>query len=325
MELYELGALSFSFEIKYVLPDTVEIDGVRYVDASDRNVLFGMTIVTTPAYDESVALNLVAEENTEILSDTTESDEGVETMKDKVNEAVTEQEAPVVEVAQNEAIAEEVAAETPVVEDVSEEKVEETVAEAEVNVEETVAEETSADTVAEAEPKEDEEKEDDKEDEEEEVETASAGLIPVLAHPEECVCEESAEDAAIDAAHAGIEADEAKLRAQIAQLEAELEMLRAEHMELEAYRAAQRAQELQAKQTTVRVFAEKQGLDTNDEEVSKAIAELDYEKLVNLSMEGLQTEQIASASAETQVTSSFIGSESMSVDGKYARVLARNN
>lgn len=320
MELYELGALSFSFEIKYVLSDTVEIDGVRYVDASDRNVLFGMTIVTTPAYDESVALNLVAEENTEILSDTTESDEGVETMKDKVNEAVAEQEAPVVEEAQNEAIAEEVAAETPVVEEVSEEKVEETVAEAEVNVEETVAE----NTVAEAESKEGEE-DDDKEDEKEEVETASAGLIPVLAHPEDCVCEENAEDVAIDAAHAGIEADEAKLRAQIAQLEAELEMLRAEHMELEAYRAAQRAQELQAKQTTVRVFAEKQGLDTNDEEVSKAIAELDYEKLVNLSMEGLQTEQIASASAEAQVTSSFIGSESMSVDGKYARVLARNN
>jgi len=151
-------------------------------------------------------------------------------------------------------------------------------------------------------------------------------MIPVLAHPEECVvCQEDPEDAAIDAAHASIEADAAKLRAQIAQLEAELEVLRAEHAELEAYRAAQRAQALQMRQNTVRVFAEKQGLDLENEEVAQAIAELDYEKLVNLSMAETQTEQIASASADSNITSSFIGSETMSVDGKYARVLARNN
>lgn len=37
-------------------------NGVRYIDASERNILRGMCIVSVPAYRESIALDMVAEE-----------------------------------------------------------------------------------------------------------------------------------------------------------------------------------------------------------------------------------------------------------------------
>ena len=63
MELYGMGSLNFSFEIKYVRSDTIVKDNVSYVDASENNALIGMAIVSVPAYKESKAQSLVAEEN----------------------------------------------------------------------------------------------------------------------------------------------------------------------------------------------------------------------------------------------------------------------
>lgn len=54
-ELYESGALGFSFEITCNKEDTVVKDGVRYVDVSPRNLLTGMAIVSHPACEEAVA------------------------------------------------------------------------------------------------------------------------------------------------------------------------------------------------------------------------------------------------------------------------------
>lgn len=76
-ELYEMGNLNFSFEIKYCPEDTQTIDGVSYVDVSERNALTGMAIVSIPAYSEATALSLVAEvENSE--EDAVKETEGVE-------------------------------------------------------------------------------------------------------------------------------------------------------------------------------------------------------------------------------------------------------
>lgn len=74
LDLYALKCLNFSFEIKYVPENTVVINGVRFVDASPKNILTGMAIVTVPACREAVALNLVAEQNTteEIVSEAEE-------------------------------------------------------------------------------------------------------------------------------------------------------------------------------------------------------------------------------------------------------------
>lgn len=40
----------------------VEKDGVQVIDAAEGNELIGMAVVTTPAYLEATALQLVAEE-----------------------------------------------------------------------------------------------------------------------------------------------------------------------------------------------------------------------------------------------------------------------
>lgn len=60
-ELYEIGRLNVSFEIKYN-PDNVVIkDGVRFVDAGEGNTLTGMAIVSVPACPDANALDMVAE------------------------------------------------------------------------------------------------------------------------------------------------------------------------------------------------------------------------------------------------------------------------
>ena len=63
-EMFDLGILNFSFEISYTKDGVIEDEEneVIYVDAADGNALTGMAIVSVPAYPESVALSLVAEE-----------------------------------------------------------------------------------------------------------------------------------------------------------------------------------------------------------------------------------------------------------------------
>lgn len=63
LDLYAIGCLNFSFEISYDPESVVVINGARYVEASERNVLKGVAVVSVPAYRESTALSLVAEEH----------------------------------------------------------------------------------------------------------------------------------------------------------------------------------------------------------------------------------------------------------------------
>lgn len=63
LELYRLGMLNFSCEIKYVYPSgVIRVGDVMYIDANPQNVLTGMCVVTHPAFDEATALDLVAEQ-----------------------------------------------------------------------------------------------------------------------------------------------------------------------------------------------------------------------------------------------------------------------
>ena len=59
VDLYNSGRLKFSFEI--YAENTYEEDGVLVIDAAEGNRLTAMAIVTTPAYPDAVALNLAAE------------------------------------------------------------------------------------------------------------------------------------------------------------------------------------------------------------------------------------------------------------------------
>lgn len=65
IELYEMNMQNFSYEITYSKNDVVIIDGVTFVDASENNNLTGMCVVSVPAYEESVAKNLIAENECE--------------------------------------------------------------------------------------------------------------------------------------------------------------------------------------------------------------------------------------------------------------------
>lgn len=60
-ELYEMGGLNVSFEIKYNPNNIVIKDGVRFVDVGDGNTLTGMAIVSVPACPDANALDMVAE------------------------------------------------------------------------------------------------------------------------------------------------------------------------------------------------------------------------------------------------------------------------
>jgi len=145
--LFASGDLKFSFELlagEY----TEEEDGTIVIDASESNYLEGAAVVTFPACEEAVAMQLVAE----CLN---QGDENMEN-ENKVVAEVEEEEVKT-EVAE----AEEVTAET-----------EEVVAETEeAAVEEVVAEtETTETAEAEKDPKEEEPEEDKEEEKKEEAE-----------------------------------------------------------------------------------------------------------------------------------------------------------
>lgn len=60
-ELYQIGGLNVSFEVKYDPNNLVIKDGVRFVDAGEGNTLTGMAIVSVPACPDANALDMVAE------------------------------------------------------------------------------------------------------------------------------------------------------------------------------------------------------------------------------------------------------------------------
>ena len=109
-ELYVRGGLNVSFEVKYNPDNTIEKDGVRFVDAGDGNTLTGMCIVSVPACPDANALDMVAEVNAEETTETNEVKEEVpneELNNPEVIEAQAETapetvEAPAEEVAQAE-------------------------------------------------------------------------------------------------------------------------------------------------------------------------------------------------------------------------------
>ena len=116
IELYNMGILNFSFEIKYNKSAVIIKDGIQYVDASPLNAITGMAIVSVPAYTESKAYSLVAEEQKEDEDDADDAvveNEGVEknmTLEEAMN-AIAEKDARIAELESNVAAAEQKAEE----------------------------------------------------------------------------------------------------------------------------------------------------------------------------------------------------------------------
>lgn len=269
-ELYVMGGLNVSFEVKYNPANTFVKDGVRFVDAGDGNTLTGMCIVSIPACPDANALDMVAEVvNGEETTETNEVKEEVPNEEVKVSVAAEAEESEV----KTEVKAEAVEAKAEVA---NAEVAEAEVVHEEIEVKESVTldpfdgktyhETKTEHTVVET------------------VEPAAE----VAAEPETVIAEPTPDTRDI----------------RIAELEAELARVNAE---LKQFKDAQMAAELKAKQDKAQAFAEKQGLNMAEEAVAKAVAEVNYEALAELVMaSNTSLEAEESHSSERVSMASFV-------------------
>lgn len=344
IELYERGELNFSFEIRYTEDHVVKMNGITFIDAAEHNALTGMAIVSVPAYDESFALSLVAEERKEVDNSDEEVNKGVEKM-DKAENTMTEP------VATEEIVA------------VSEET------KPESTTEHVIAETAESDTVAEdavAEKAEPECMDDDPDDDDDDDECSNeaeckkkkssdaqckknsdaeckkknsgaeckkntdgdmkdaqckkntAKSQRTVSELEIALAKTEADWAVEHAQYMALEAEIADLRANKAAMDAEIERLRAVEAEYAALNAAKEAEELAAKQEKARMFAQKQGLNTQDEAVASAVKSLDYQAIAELAMAQYPV-------VENPVVSvaGFATAEPMKIKSRFENVLKR--
>lgn len=109
-ELYEMGKLNVSFEIRYNPEHMVEREGVRFVDAAEDNYLCGLCVVSKPAYKTAVCLDLVAEE-TVVAGEETGDNEVNKTMDNEEMKVEVAEVTPAAEPETEVAIADEAQAE----------------------------------------------------------------------------------------------------------------------------------------------------------------------------------------------------------------------
>lgn len=282
-ELYNIGGLNVSFEVKYNPNNVVIKDGVRFVDAGEGNTLTGMAIVSVPACPDANALDMVAEavEQTEVN----------EVNKIMPNEeiAVTEKETVETQEAVAEQATEELQAEGTANE--------ETVSTAETAEAEVVHESVS---VTESYSK-----------------CPETGEIMHEVYEGHTVIETvDPEPEAVPVIAEEAQADERDT--EIAQLKARIAELEIAEAELKQMKAAQALAELQAKQDKAKAFASKQGLDVEDEKVANAIANLDYEAIADLAMAN-----VAEESKQEQPEMTMASFVDIGISGKYGDLLDR--
>lgn len=303
-ELYGLGKLNVSFEIRYNPEHTVEKDGVVFIDAHEDNALTGLAIVSVPAVVDATALDMVAsvaDDSDEIVAESEEQAERGETEpmeKENLTAEVTEETV--------------VAEGQPQVEAVAETE----------EVHETVAEEQE-------EQKEPEDEQKDPEEEKEtvaEVQEASAEVIEHSVDTHESVeeCPYSGEPVHVIEYHERIietMEDAGNLIAELDAKVAELEEIKGKY---DAMIAEAQAKALAEKKEQAKAFAEKQGLDVSETAVAEAIENLDYTKIAELTMAQTQEEKPAEDEQKPAVTlASFV--ELDISDDKYGGLLSRKS
>ena len=312
VELYELGKLCVSVELRYNPDYTVEKDGAVLIDANEDNALTGLCIVSRPAEVRAVALDMVASEmpndSQNIIAEGEEPTNRGET-ETMENEKLTTEE-------QENQVAEEQKTEAP-------EATENQVAEEEVS---TVAEDNEDN-------KEDPEGSDD-EDENKEMSTSEVAQAEVLSHSidthesvenygdkpvhvvevRECIVE------TIEQANALI----AQQKEQIAAMENQIAELKQIEEKYNAIVAEEQKRILAEKQAQTKAFAEKQGLDVNAVAVAEAIEKLDYEKIMELTMAEQKAEEEKEPEKQVVAIAGFAEVE-VSNNDKYGGLLSRRN
>lgn len=340
VELYEMGRLCVSFEVRYNPEFTIEKDGVLFIDANENNAMTGIALVSIPACEDAVALDMVAEvaDGSDIVAESEEqiSQRGETETMPKEMEMTAEVEETVVAEETVQAETETVQEETPIA-----------VAEGEGASESGEgASESGGSGASEgggAGASGDDDSGDDAvdsgdaltidpDDEKKanaEAQDANAEVVDHSIETYEAVekCPETGETMhvqvvterlveTVDPATVIAEKD-----AKIAELEtkiAELEQIKAQYDEIIAEREAKALAEKQAK---ARAFAEKQGLNAEDTAVAEAIKNLDYTKIAELSMAEEQDEPKDEPVAQTITLASFVEMEVS--DDKYGGLLSR--
>ena len=316
-ELYDLGKLCVSFEVRYNPEDTIEKDGVLFIDASEDNALTGIALVSVPACEDAVALDMVAEVADGSDTIVAESEEQ-NSERGETETMPKEMEMTAEEIVTNET--EEIAVSEEVVESEAVQN-EDPIAVAEDDGENGGDEEK-------VEPTEDPE-EDDKENANAEAEEANAEVIAHTLETYETVekCPETGEAVhvqeviervveTLDPATVIAEKDQ-----KIAELETEIAELKQYKAKYDELVAEAEAKELANKQAKAKAFAEKQGLNVEDTAVAEAIEKLDYSKIAELSMAEEQEEIVEEPAKEKITLASFVEMEVS--DDKYGGLLSR--
>lgn len=311
VELYELGKLCVSVELRYNPDYTVEKDGAVLIDANEDNALTGLCIVSRPAEVRAVALDMVASEmpndSQSIIAEGEEPTNRGET-ETMENEKLTTEE-------QENKVAEEQKTEAP-------EATENQVAEEEVS------------TVAEDNKEEDPEGSDD-EDENKEMSTSEVAQAEVLSHSIDT--HESVENwgggepvHVVEVTERIVETLEqansliAEQKEQIAALENQIAELKQIEEKYNAIVAEEQKRILAEKQAQTKAFAEKQGLDVNAVAVAEAIEKLDYEKIMELTMAEQKAEEEKEPEKQVVAIAGFAEVE-VSNNDKYGGLLSRRN
>ena len=340
VELYELGKLCVSFEVRYNPEETIEKDGVMFVDASENNAMTGIALVSEPACIDAVALDMVAEvaDDSDIVAECEEqtSRRGeTETMPKEmemtaeVEEQIaetnedTQEETPVV-IAEGEGASEsgeggEGASESGAgASDVGAGASGSGAGGSEGGSEE---EESGTETV---DPALTVDHDDDEKRVNAETEEANAEVIEHSVDTHESVeeCPWTGEPVHVIEYHERVIETIEEAGTVIAELEAKIAELEEIKGKYDAIVAEQEARELAQKRECAKAFAEKQGLNVEDTAVAEAIEKLDYAKIAELTM--AEAEEVEEAPAKEVITlASFVEMEVS--NEKYGGLLGRRN
>ena len=349
IELYELGKLCVSFEVRYNPEYTIEKDGVLFIDANENNALTGIALVSMPACVDAVALDMVAEvaeDSDAIVAASEEQNKRgeTETMPNEkemtaeveievAEETETVQEENPIAVAEGEGASESGEGASESGEGASESG--EGASESGSGASDGAgASEGGGDGDDDTDEGGDVEPTIDPDEENRanaETQDANAEVVDHSIETYEAVekCPETGETMHVQVVTERLvetidpETVIAEKNARIAELEtkiAELEQVKAQYDEIIAEREAKALAEKQAK---AKAFAEKQGLNVADAAVAEAIEKLDYNAIAELSMAEEQEEVETEPVKQTITLASFV--EMDISDDKYGGLLSRKN
>ena len=345
VELYELGKLCCSFEVRYNPEDTIEKDGVLFIDASENNAMTGIALVSTPACVDAVALDMVAEvaDDSDIVAECEEqtSRRGeTETMpkememtaevEEKIAETIedTQEENPVA-VAEGEGASESGEGASESGEGASESG--EGASESGAGASDSGAGASEGGSgggsgTTTEEPALTIDPDDDENRANAETEEANAEVIEHSVDTHESVeeCPWTGEPVHVIEYHERVIETIEEAGTVIAELEAKIAELEEIKGKYDAIIAEQEAKVLAQKRECAKAFAEKQGLNVEDAAVAEAIEKLDYTKIAELTMAEVKEEVEEVAQKNDVITlASFVDMEVS--DDKYGGLLGRRN